>query len=159
LIADYFGPDLRGKVYGILQLAQPLGFLAGLILGQVIAPMIGGWRSVFYITGALGLVVALLIYFGVKEMPRGKAEPEFENLSEMATFRFSWSEAREIFKKRTCGLSFYRDLSAFSHGMSLFSSSLAILKRNAAMIAVRSLAQWRLSSSFLPRLFHRGIIR
>ena len=101
LIADYFGPDLRGKVYGILQLAQPLGFLAGLILGQVIAPMIGGWRSVFYITGALGLVVALLIYFGVKEMPRGKAEPEFENMSEMATFRFSWAEAKEIFKKRT----------------------------------------------------------
>ncbi|HEY9527288.1 MAG TPA: MFS transporter [Anaerolineales bacterium] len=101
LIADYFGPDLRGKVYGILQLAQPLGFLAGLILGQVVAPMIGGWRSVFYITGGLGLVVALLIYFGVKEMPRGKAEPEFENMPEMATFRFSWAEAREIFRKRT----------------------------------------------------------
>ncbi|HLE90923.1 MAG TPA: MFS transporter, partial [Anaerolineales bacterium] len=101
LIADYFGPNLRGKVYGILQLAQPLGFLAGLILGQIIAPMIGGWRSVFYITGALGLVVALLIYFGVKEMPRGKAEPEFENMSEMATFRFSWAEAKEIFRKRT----------------------------------------------------------
>jgi MFS family permease len=101
LVADYFGPNLRGKVYGILQLAQPLGFLAGLILGQIIAPMIGGWRSVFYITGALGLVVALLIYFGVKEMPRGKAEPEFENMSEMATFRFSWAEAKEIFRKRT----------------------------------------------------------
>jgi len=101
LIADYFGPNLRGKVYGILQLAQPLGFLTGLILGQIVAPMIGGWRSVFYITGSLGLVVALLIYFGVKEMPRGKAEPEFENMPEMATFRFSWAEAREIFKKRT----------------------------------------------------------
>ena len=101
LIADYFGPDLRGKVYGILQLAQPLGFLAGLVLGQIIAPMIGGWRSVFYITGGLGIVVALLIYFGVKEMPRGKAEPEFENMPEMATFRFSWAEAKEIFRKRT----------------------------------------------------------
>jgi MFS transporter, Spinster family, sphingosine-1-phosphate transporter len=101
LIADYFGPNLRGKVYGILQLAQPLGFLAGLILGQMVAPMIGGWRSVFYITGGLGLVVALLIYFGVKEMPRGKAEPEFENMPEMATFRFSWAEAKEIFRKRT----------------------------------------------------------
>jgi len=101
LVADYFGPNLRGKVYGILQLAQPLGFLIGLILGQIVAPMIGGWRSVFYITGALGLVVALLIYFGVKEMPRGKAEPEFENMPEMATFRFSWAEAGEIFKKRT----------------------------------------------------------
>jgi MFS transporter, Spinster family, sphingosine-1-phosphate transporter len=101
LIADYFGPNLRGKVYGILQLAQPLGFLAGLLLGQVVAPLIGGWRSVFYITGGLGLVVALLIYFGVREMPRGKAEPEFENMPEMATFRFSWAEAKEIFKKPT----------------------------------------------------------
>jgi MFS family permease len=88
-------------VYGILQLAQPLGFLAGLILGQQVAPMIGGWRSVFYITGALGLVVAFLIYFGVRDMPRGKAEPEFENMPEMQTFKFSWAEAREIFKKKT----------------------------------------------------------
>jgi len=101
LIADYFGPNLRGKVYGILQLAQPLGFLAGLVLGQVVAPMIGGWRSVFYITGGLGILVALLIYFGVREMPRGQAEPEFENMPEMATFRFSWAEAKEIFRKRT----------------------------------------------------------
>jgi MFS family permease len=101
LIADYFGPNLRGRVYGILQLAQPLGFLAGLILGQMVAPMIGGWRSVFFITGGLGLAIALLIYFGVKEVPRGKAEPEFANMPEMATFRFSWSEAKQIFKKRT----------------------------------------------------------
>jgi MFS transporter, Spinster family, sphingosine-1-phosphate transporter len=84
-----------------LQLAQPLGFLAGLILGQVVAPVIGGWRSVFFITGGLGIVVALLIYFGVREMPRGQAEPEFENMPEMATFRFSWAEAKEIFRKRT----------------------------------------------------------
>lgn len=101
LIADYFGPNLRGKVYGILQLAQPLGFLAGLIMGQMVAPLIGGWRSVFYITGGLGLVVALLIYFGVKEMPRGKAEPEFENMPEMAAFHFSWAEAKQIFAKKT----------------------------------------------------------
>jgi predicted MFS family arabinose efflux permease len=73
LVADYFGPNLRGKVYGILQLAQPLGFLAGMVLALIIAPMIGGWRTVFYITGALGLVVALFIYFGVKEMPRRRA--------------------------------------------------------------------------------------
>jgi MFS family permease len=101
LIADYFGPNLRGKIYGILQLAQPLGFLGGIVLGQMVAPMIGGWRSVFYITGALGLVLAVFIFFGVKEMPRGKAEPEFEAMAEMATFHFSWKEAREIFKKRT----------------------------------------------------------
>ncbi len=101
LVADYFGPTLRGKVYGLLQLAQPLGYLLGMILALMVAPLIGGWRSIFYITGTLGLVVAALIYFGVKEMPRGKAEPEFEQMAEMATFKFSWAEAREIFKKKT----------------------------------------------------------
>ena len=101
LIADYFGPTQRGRVYGILQLAQPLGYLIGMILALMVAPAIGGWRSVFYITGSLGLVIALLIFFGVKEMPRGKAEPEFENMAEMQTFKFSWAEAKEIFKKKT----------------------------------------------------------
>jgi MFS family permease len=101
LIADYFGPNQRGKIYGILQLAQPIGYLVGMILALMVAPMIGGWRSVFYITGSLGLVIAILIYFGVKEMPRGQAEPEFENVAEMQTFKFSWAEAREIFKKKT----------------------------------------------------------
>jgi MFS family permease len=101
LVADYFGPTLRGKVYGILQLAQPLGYLLGMILALMVAPLIGGWRSIFYITGTLGLVVAVVIYFGVKEMPRGKAEPEFEGMAEMATFKFSWAEAKEIFKKKT----------------------------------------------------------
>lgn len=101
LVADYFGPSLRGKIYGVLQLAQPLGYLLGMILALMIAPMIGGWRSLFYITGTLGLFVAVLIYFFVKDMPRGKAEPEFEGMTEMATFHFSWKEAREIFKKKT----------------------------------------------------------
>ncbi len=101
LIADYFGPNLRGKIYGVLQLAQPIGYLVGMILALMVAPAIGGWRSVFYITGSLGLVIAVLIYFFVKEMPRGKAEPEFENMAEMQTFKFSWAEAKEIFKKKT----------------------------------------------------------
>ena len=101
LIADYFGPSLRGKIYGILQLAQPLGYLLGMILALMVAPAIGGWRSVFYLTGSLGLVIAVMIYFFVKEMPRGQAEPEFEGMAEMQTFKFSWAEAKEIFKKKT----------------------------------------------------------
>lgn len=101
LVADYFGPNLRGKIYGILQLAQPLGYLIGMIMALMIAPLIGGWRSAFYITGSLGLVVALAIYFGVKEMPRGQAEPEFEGNTEMQTFRFSWNELKQVFKKKT----------------------------------------------------------
>lgn len=101
LVADYFAPRERGRIYGFLQLAQPIGYLVGMILALMVAPMIGGWRSVFYITGSLGIVIGVLIFFGVKEMPRGKAEPEFEGVQEMGKFNFSWQAAGEIFKKKT----------------------------------------------------------
>jgi MFS family permease len=100
LVADYFGPEMRSKVYGLLQLSQPIGYLLGMVLALMVAPGIG-WRNVFFITGGLGLVISVLIYFGVKEMPRGKAEPEFAGMDEMAQFKFSWAEAKEVFKKRT----------------------------------------------------------
>ncbi|MBN1978007.1 MAG: MFS transporter [Anaerolineae bacterium] len=100
LVADYFGPNLRGKVYGLLQLAQPIGYLVGMVLALMVAPGLG-WRNVFFITGGLGLAIAAAIFFGVKEMARGRAEPEFEGLVEMPAFHFSWREARDIFKRRT----------------------------------------------------------
>ena len=73
LVADYFAPGMRGRVYGVLQVAQPLGFLIGMVLALMVAPLIGGWRSVFYLTGTLGLVLAVVIFFGVRDVPRGRA--------------------------------------------------------------------------------------
>jgi len=32
LISDYFGPTMRGKVYGLLQLSQPLGYMSVCLL-------------------------------------------------------------------------------------------------------------------------------
>jgi MFS family permease len=101
LVADYFGPSLRSRVYGLLQLAQPLGYLLGMILALMVAPMIGGWRSVFYLTGGLGMAIAALIFFGVREVPRGRAEPEYTSMSEAQQFRFSWAEARAAIRKRS----------------------------------------------------------
>ncbi len=100
LIADYFGPNLRGKIYGILQLTQPIGYLLGMILALMLAPSIG-WRSVFYITGGLGILLAILIFFFVKEVPRGQAEPELEDIEMTGQYRFSWEQAKAVLKKRT----------------------------------------------------------
>lgn len=100
LVADYFGPKLRGKVYGILQLTQPIGYLVGMVMALMLAPMIG-WRSVFYITASLGIVLAAVIFFGVKEMPRGQAEPELQDLEEIGQYRFSMEEVKTILQKRT----------------------------------------------------------
>lgn len=108
LVADYFPPKVRGKVYGILQIPQPLGYLAGMILALMVAPMLEGklfhlegWRSIFLITGFLGIIMALIIFFGIKDVPRGKAEDELQGLQDIGQFRFSWAEAKQIFKKKT----------------------------------------------------------
>jgi len=100
LVADYFGPQMRGKVYGLLELSQPIGYLLGMVLALMIAPSFG-WRNVFFVTGGLGMVLAILIFFKVKEMPRGKAEPEFAGMEEIPQFKFSWAQAKEVFKKKT----------------------------------------------------------
>ncbi|HLF91791.1 MAG TPA: MFS transporter [Anaerolineales bacterium] len=105
LISDYFGPSVRGKIYGALQVAQPLGYLVGLILALVLGPVIG-WRRIFFITGSLGLVLAVLIFFGVREMPRGKAEPELAGLEEIGMYRFDREKAIGLFRKRSLWLLF-----------------------------------------------------
>jgi MFS family permease len=99
LLADYYPPKSRGRIYGLLQLAQPLGYLLGMVLALLLGGVIG-WRSVFYITGSMGIVLAVAIFFGVKDVPRGSGEEELKGV-ELTKFKFSWKTAREIFKKRS----------------------------------------------------------
>lgn len=102
LVADYFGPNMRSRVFGLLQLSGPIGYLLGMVIALMLAPALGwGWRNVFYLTGGLGILLAVVIFFGVKEIPRGQSEPEFETSQEMQKFEFSWAAARDIFQKRT----------------------------------------------------------
>jgi MFS family permease len=100
LISDYFGPSLRGKIYGFLQLTSPLGYLVGMGLALGLGPVIG-WRSVFYITGSLGLAIALLILFAVREIPRGSGEPELADLDQIGMYRFDSKIALGLFRKRS----------------------------------------------------------
>ncbi|MBN1137095.1 MAG: MFS transporter [Anaerolineae bacterium] len=105
LISDYFGPSVRGKIYGLLQLTGPIGYLAGMMLALALSGVIG-WRAIFYITGSVGLILAAVIFFGVRDVPRGRVEPELAGLEEIGTYRFSWQTAKELFKKRSLRLLF-----------------------------------------------------
>ena len=100
LVADYFEPEMRSQVYGLLQLSQPIGYLLGMVLALMVAPGLG-WRNIFFITGGLGLLIALLIHYRVKEVPRGRSEPEFAGMEEIVQLEFSWAQIREVFKKKT----------------------------------------------------------
>ncbi len=105
LIADYFGPAIRGKVYGLLQLAQPLGYMLGLVMATLLSD-VTGWRGVFYITGSLGVLLSVLILFGVREAPRGKSEPELADLEQIGIYRFDKKVALDLFRKRSLLLLF-----------------------------------------------------
>jgi MFS family permease len=105
LISDYFAPKVRGKIYGLLELTAPLGYLLGMLLALLLGGVIG-WRSVFYITGSLGIFLSILIYFFVREPQRGMSEPELAGLENVKTHKFSWKTALAMFKKPTLWLLF-----------------------------------------------------
>jgi MFS family permease len=98
LVSDYFAPKIRGIVYGVLQFTQPLGYLLGMLLGLFLAGAIG-WRGVFYFTGSLGIIMAVVIFFGVKDVPRGQSEPEMEDIDIQGHYEFNWKTAKALFKK------------------------------------------------------------
>jgi len=105
LISDYFGPSVRGKIFGLLQFAQPLGYLVGMVLALMFSGVIG-WRGVFYVTGSLGIVMAVVIFFGVKDTSRGQSEPELADLTIMGAYKFDWRIAKDLFKKPSLRLLF-----------------------------------------------------
>ncbi len=97
---DYFEPKERGKIMGLLQIAQPLGYLVGMILALIMGGIIG-WRGVFYVTGAVGFVMAIVIFFGVKEPQSGSTEPELQGIEQKGDYRFNWNTALGLFKKKS----------------------------------------------------------
>jgi MFS family permease len=105
LISDYFGPHVRGKIYGLLQLTMPLGYLLGMLLAMGLREQIG-WRGVFYLTGSLGVLLSVVIWFGVKEAPRGQSEPELANLAEIGIYKFDKKIALGLFRKKSLLLLF-----------------------------------------------------
>jgi MFS family permease len=98
LISDYFGPRVRGRIYGLLQIAMPLGYILGMVMAAALRDVVG-WRGVFYITGSLGVLLSVLIFFGVREAPRGKSEPELADLEQIGIYRFDWKTALGLFRK------------------------------------------------------------
>ena len=84
----------------LLGAVLPVRLVLALILGGMI-----GWRSIFYITGSLGILLSFAIFFGVKDIPRGSSEEELRGV-EVAKYKFNWKAVGEIFKKRSLILVF-----------------------------------------------------
>ena len=92
LVADYFPPERRAQALGIVSAGGSVGILSGLFFGGHLAELVG-WRATFYIIGAAGVVLALVIRLTVREPERGRFEAaqvvrEPQPLGEVARFLF-----------------------------------------------------------------------
>jgi MFS transporter, Spinster family, sphingosine-1-phosphate transporter len=89
LIADYFPPLKRATALGVFQIAIPMGFALGYVIGGLLDKFFG-WRSAFMIVGLPGLITAAFVW-KLREPVRGVTEPYEERPQLQETVdRESW---------------------------------------------------------------------
>ncbi|HZP13013.1 MAG TPA: MFS transporter [Nevskiaceae bacterium] len=66
MIADYFSPQVRARAFSAVAVTSGLGIIFGMALGGYLSDRVG-WRAVFAIMGAPGVIVALLAYLTLRE--------------------------------------------------------------------------------------------
>jgi predicted MFS family arabinose efflux permease len=100
LIADYFPPERRSRALAIYSIGSNVGMLVGLSIGGIIAEHFG-WRAAFFLVGAPGLLMAVIVKMTVREPPRGLSEanqmtPKSQTTFQVLRYMFSLSSFRNL---------------------------------------------------------------
>jgi MFS family permease len=74
LLADYYLPSRRGRIFAIFYMAIPVGAALGYVVGGVVSQA-WGWRAAFFVAGLPGLLLALGV-LRVPDPPRGSSEAD-----------------------------------------------------------------------------------
>jgi MFS family permease len=74
LISDYFEPKVRATALSVYATGVYVGVAVAFIGGSWLASNFG-WRMVYIVLGCIGLPMALIVRFTVKELPRGFSDP------------------------------------------------------------------------------------
>ena len=73
LVPDHFRAERRASATSVILLGSPLGLLLGQAVGGWVAAE-WNWRVAFFALGIPGILSALLVWFTLREPPRGLAE-------------------------------------------------------------------------------------
>jgi predicted MFS family arabinose efflux permease len=116
LIGDYYIPTERPKALSVWAMGVPAGIVVANLFGGAIMGLHGEaagrtgegmglahflsglwganerWRLAFVLIGAPGLLVTLLVYFSVKEPPRGHSDPPTASPQRASSFASSFKE-------------------------------------------------------------------
>ncbi len=95
MIADLFPPQERAMALGIYTSGIGLGIMVGFALGGYVYELYG-WRTAFFVAGVPGLILALIVRFGIREPVRGLADQRKDDspapsIGETLKFIFSQS--------------------------------------------------------------------
>lgn len=95
MISDLFEKARRSTAMAIYAIGGNLGLLIGFAAGGYMAANYG-WRSAFFVIGSPGILVALLVFFTVRDPARGAADRLAPNAGMPTTmvdaFKFLWSQ-------------------------------------------------------------------
>ena len=69
LISDYFPPERRARALAVFSFGIPIGSALGIFFGGWIATNVD-WRAAFVIVGLIGIPIAALVKFGLKDQVR-----------------------------------------------------------------------------------------
>lgn len=97
IISDYFPPGRRGTALSLFNLGPPIGQALGVAFGAALAAAYS-WRAAFLVLGAVGLVAALVVLFGVREPVRGGLDAPRAEAPAKAGF---WITVRTFFSTPT----------------------------------------------------------
>ncbi|MGY6532342.1 spinster family MFS transporter [Glycocaulis sp.] len=97
LITDYTPKEQRASALAFYSMGIPLGSLAGMVLGGLIADAYG-WRVAFFVAGAPGIALAIITFLTLPEPRRGMTKriepvkgPNFsEALAELRSKKSFW---------------------------------------------------------------------
>jgi predicted MFS family arabinose efflux permease len=104
LISDYFPAEKRASALSIYNLGVPFGTLLGAMLGGVITYEFG-WRMAFLFLGLPGIILAILVWLFVREVPRGLSDmlsgrglqrETAPTIRQTARYLFGFSSARHL---------------------------------------------------------------
>lgn len=73
MISDYFPPRKRSTALAIYSAGIYIGMMVGFVMGGYLNQSLG-WRKAFMLVGAPGAVLAILLYFTVREPKRGATD-------------------------------------------------------------------------------------